>query len=224
MQKLIQGILDFKKNLSEEERNRFATLALGQKPDALFVACSDSRVAPNVFVSTNPGDLFVVRNPGNFILPFQPHHHEHQGHFIDSGVAALLFALQYLTIKDIIICGHSECGAIKLLSEESTSCTHAETHHNSSPLRTYLEQGASKLLNSNDTTFLVEPYYSSSLSLENRLSQKNTLLQLEHLKSYPLVRERLEQGTLSIHAWWFDIAKAEVSAFNKDSNTFLPIA
>lgn len=72
MKKLIQGIVDFRKSLTEEYRTLFAKLALGQKPDALFIACSDSRVVPNLFVSTNPGDLFVLRNIGNLIPPFLP--------------------------------------------------------------------------------------------------------------------------------------------------------
>src|ERR1700737_3168510 len=104
MKKLIQGIVDFRQNLSEESRSLFAQLALGQKPDALFIACSDSRVAPNVFASTNPGDLFVLRNVGNLIPPASSSQ--------DCSASAVIeFSIFSLNVSDIIVCGHSECGA-----------------------------------------------------------------------------------------------------------------
>src|ERR1041384_7022651 len=112
MKKLIQGIIDFRRKLKPEMRATFARLALGQKPDALFIACSDSRVAPNVFASTNPGDLFVVRNVGNIIPPCGV-----MGNSVadESEAAAIEFAVTRLNVRDIIICGHSECGAMQAL-------------------------------------------------------------------------------------------------------------
>src|SRR5271154_3618339 len=119
MKKLIQGIVDFRKNLTEENRALFAKLALGQKPDALFIACSDSRVVPNLFASTNPGDLFVLRNLGNLVPPAFPESQE------VSSQAALEFAIFSLNISNIIICGHSECGAMQLLAQgiDSVPCS-----------------------------------------------------------------------------------------------------
>src|SRR5271154_5622632 len=105
MKKLLQGIVEFRKSLTEERRALFAQLALGQKPDVLFIGCSDSRVVPNLFASTEPGDLFVVRNIGNLIPPCSCSAHE------SSVAAAIEFSLFSLNVSDIIICGHSECGA-----------------------------------------------------------------------------------------------------------------
>src|SRR3990167_1720913 len=111
MRKLIEGIVDFRKNITEENREAFGKLALGQKPDALFIACSDSRVVPNLFASTNPGDLFVLRNIGNLIPPPSDQDQD------NSAQAAIEFSVFTLNISNIIICGHSECGAIKALEE-----------------------------------------------------------------------------------------------------------
>src|ERR1700745_1123412 len=100
MEKLIYGIVDFQKNLTEEKRQLFARLALGQKPDALFIACSDSRVVPNLFASTDPGDLFVIRNVGNLIPPCGG-----SGVSIsdESEVAAIEFAIFNLKVNDVIV-------------------------------------------------------------------------------------------------------------------------
>ena len=110
MKKLVQGIVDFRKSLTKEKRALFAKLALGQKPDALFITCSDSRVAPNVFASSNPGDVFVLRNVGNLIPPVTASDQE------ASASSALEFAVLALKVSDIIVCGHSECGAMQALA------------------------------------------------------------------------------------------------------------
>src|SRR5579862_5180293 len=111
MKKLIRGIAEFRKNVQEEYRERFAHLALGQAPDTLFIACSDSRVVPNTFASADPGDLFVIRNVGNLIPPAGK-----AGVPDGAEAAAIEFALS-LNVKDIIVCGHSDCGAILALSK-----------------------------------------------------------------------------------------------------------
>src|SRR5260370_42473558 len=104
MKKLIKGIMEFRSARREAVRETFGRLALGQNPDCLFIACSDSRVAANVFASTDPGDLFVVRNLGNIMPPFPDR---------GSAVAALEVALESLQVKHIVVCGHSDCGAMR---------------------------------------------------------------------------------------------------------------
>ena len=110
MKKLLNGIVDFRKNVRPAVKDTFALLALGQRPDTLFIACSDSRVVPNLFASTEPGDLFVIRNVGNLIPPFSE---GESGPHFGSEAAAIQFALTQLPITEIVVCGHSECGAIK---------------------------------------------------------------------------------------------------------------
>src|SRR5262245_41410434 len=114
MYKLIRGILDFRKNILPQRRELFQKLATGQSPDTLFITCSDSRVAPNWFASTDPGELFVIRNVGNIVPPC----YESGKTSLDNSVgAALEFSIKNLNITDIVVCGHSGCGAIHAISQ-----------------------------------------------------------------------------------------------------------
>src|SRR5436190_3831044 len=112
MKKLIQGIVEFRQNVRPDYRDRFARLALGQAPDTLFIACSDSRVVPNLFASADPGDLFVIRNVGNLVAPAGS---DGISPSDASGAAAIEFSLINLAVTDIVVCGHSECGAMHAL-------------------------------------------------------------------------------------------------------------
>ncbi|CUI16748.1 putative carbonic anhydrase [Candidatus Protochlamydia naegleriophila] len=205
MKKLIQGIVDFRKNLTEESRTLFAKLALGQKPDSLFIACSDSRVVPNLFASTNPGDLFVLRNIGNLIPPLSDSAQD------SSASAVIEFSLFSLNVSDIIVCGHSECGAMRALVEgvEFQCCPHLESWLK------YGEEAVKKVREG----LIINP----ALSEQNQVSQVNVLQQMEHLKTYPFVRERLEKKELRIHGWWFDIAQADVYCYEQELNQFILI-
>ena len=109
MKKLVDGIVDFRKKLRPDYLESFKKLALGQAPDTLFVACSDSRVVPNLFASTDPGDLFVIRNVGNLVPPVSE-----VGITLadESEAAAIEFSLTHLPVQHIVVCGHSECAAM----------------------------------------------------------------------------------------------------------------
>ncbi len=205
MRKLIQGIVDFRQNQTEESRNLFAKLALGQTPDVLFIACSDSRVVPNLFASTNPGDLFVVRNIGNLIPPVSAESQE------VSAQAAIEFSIFSLNISDIIICGHSECGAMKALSQglDNPCCSH---------LASWLKFGE-EALHKVRNGVVITP----DLSEHNQISQVNVLQQMEHVMSYPFIQERMNKKKVRVHGWWFDIAKADVYAYEPTLNQFVLI-
>lgn len=205
MKKLINGIIDFRKNLTEESRTLFARLALGQKPDALFIACSDSRVVPNLFASTNPGDLFVLRNLGNLMPPAI---HPQQD---TSASAALEFSLASLNVADIVVCGHSECGAMIALAQglDMQTCPN---------LKSWLKYGEPSL-DKVRNGYILDP----TLSFHNQISQANVLEQMRHIESYPTVRERLEKNKLRIHGWWFDIAQADVYCYEQTLNRFVLI-
>jgi carbonic anhydrase len=195
MKKLIKGIIDFHQNRRDQVKDTFAQLALGQSPDVFFIACSDSRVAVNVFASTEPGDLFVIRNAGNFVTPFSSSDAVPED---ESEVAALEFALEYLKVPHIIVCGHSDCGAIKALCQGRQNI---EFPH----LRSWLRHGEEAL----------GRVRSRGIKLEgseevNAVSKENVLLQLEHLKSYARVADRLEKGQLMLHGLWFDIQNTDV--------------
>lgn len=206
MRKLLQGIVEFQNKLQLSQRETFAKLALEQKPDSFFVACSDSRVVPNLFASTNPGDLFVLRNVGNLVpacLADNPE--EPRG----SAAAALEYSVKHLGVKDVIICGHSECGAMGALLEGLQG---GEPH-----LQDWLRHGQQTL-----ERFAQVPL-DPALSRINQISQLNVLVQMEHVASYPFVRERIERGDLMIHGWWFDIGNAQVLAYEPEDGRFVVV-
>jgi carbonic anhydrase len=205
MKKLIQGIVDFRKSLTEENRILFAKLALGQKPDALFICCSDSRVAPNLFASTNPGDLFVLRNIGNLIPPVSVSLQE------NCVPAVIEFSLFSLNVSDIIVCGHSECGAMRALAQgtDALSCPH---------LTSWLKY-AEESLNRVRRGLVINP----ALSEHNQISQTNVLEQMKHITNYPYVHDRMEKKQLRVHGWWFDIAQADVYCYEQNLNQFVLI-
>jgi len=209
MQKLINGIIDFQKNIRPEFRETFAKLALGQFPDALFITCSDSRVAPNLFVSKDPGDLFVIRNVGNMVAPCNDTNSLSSAD--ESEAAALEYAVNKLRVKDIIICGHSECGAMKALIEDREKI---EMPH----LKMWLRHGDEALYTLRGT----EPI-NKDIAPHNRLSQINVLQQIEHLKSYPIVQEQLYDNKLRLHAWWFDLHYASVHWYIPELQNFIEI-
>jgi carbonic anhydrase len=204
MRKLLHGIVDFRNRVRPIARETFARLALGQSPDVLFIACSDSRVAINVFASTEPGDLFVVRNPGNIVSPAAA-----DGLSIadESEAAAIEFAVGQLAVRDIIVCGHSSCGAMSglLLGRENVAAPH---------LRSWLRHAERALERIPDRT---------AVGALDQLSKANTLVQLEHLRSYPVVARAEQEDGLRLHAFWFDIADAEVLAYDPGEGRFMPL-
>ena len=205
MKKLIRGIVDFRKNVRPSYKDTYARLALGQRPDTLFIACSDSRVAPNVFASTDPGDLFVVRNVGNLIPPCGIAGHSSSD---ESEAAAIEFALLTLPVAQIIVCGHSECGAME-------SLVRGREKLDAPNLKSWLRHGEDSLENLKHGKSL-DP----SLQPHNQLSQLNVLAQMEHLKTYPVVRERVASGQITIHGWWFNIKEAEVYEYEPSEGRF----
>jgi carbonic anhydrase len=207
MKKLLNGIIEFRKKHLTEYRQKYATLALGQSPDSLFIACSDSRVVPNVFASTDPGDVFVLRNIGNLISPCNAHH-EHDG---ESSAAAIEFSLHNLTISDIIVCGHSECAAIQAV----INCRHDVE---SPQLRAWLRH-AEPAYKKYQQGIRINP----GLAIHNEVSQLNVLQQMEHLKTYPEIKQRIADNTLRLHGWWFDLATADVYTYVETIGKFVII-
>ena len=205
MKKLINGITDFRRNILPGYRETFAKLALGQSPDALFIACSDSRVVANLFASTDPGDVFVIRNVGNMIHPCS-----RNGYSVgdESEAAAIEFSLLTLKVSSIIICGHSECGAMQGILQNRLTI--------SSPnLRSWLQYGESALKKLNDGFEI-----NKGLKPHNQLSQINVLEQKIHMETYPIVQELIKQNKLKIYCWWFDIATADVYSYNEKEGKF----
>lgn len=207
MKKLLNGILEFRDKYHTHYIENFAHLALGQFPDTLFIACSDSRVVPNLFASTNPGDLFVVRNIGNMVPP----HCLYSNCMATAEAAAIEFSLNNLPIANIIVCGHSECGAMQAIVAGLDKLQ-------DSFLKTWLKHGSS-CIDGQDHCLEINP----DLAPHNQAAQINILQQIEHLKSYPIVAQKIEEGVLQVHGWYFDIGKGDVYGYEQELNKFMLI-
>jgi carbonic anhydrase len=204
VRKLLQGIAEFRRTRRADYAETFARLALGQTPDAMLIACSDSRVVPNLFASAEPGDLFVVRNLGNLVPPSN----RAEPTSGNSVPAAIEFALATLRVKDIVVCGHSECAAVRAILDRSVS---ASTPN----LAAWLRHGDSARDGLGLAPFGISPH--------DHLSQRSVLRQVENLKTYPQVREAIVEHRLRLHAWWFDIARAEVLDHDEATDRFVPL-
>ena len=208
MRKLIKGIIDFRNTKLNDYLPIYEKLVKGQTPDSLFIACSDSRVAANAFASTDPGDLFVVRNVGNCI----PCCNDHGVSTADeSEAAAIEFALANLNVKNIIVCGHSECGAINALINGREKVPFPN-------LKSWLRHADKAILPENLNLITKGPN-----EIHNKISQVNVLVQLENLKSYPIVKEKLARGEIELHGWWFDLASVSVYYYNQYQKEFILI-
>jgi carbonic anhydrase len=211
VKKLLDGIRDFHERVRPGYRERFAHLALGQSPDCLFVACSDSRVVPNLFASTDPGDLFVLRNVGNVVPPHEPGTVPPAADDDGSAGAAVEFATLALGVRDIVVCGHSSCGAMRALLAPGALAGAPNFDR-------WLAHGAPSV-----ARLAREPALDPSLPPDDRLSRAHVLQQLDHLASYPAVAERVAEGRLTLHAWWFDLAHAQVLGFDAARRDFVPL-
>lgn len=202
LDRLIHGIEKFKNNLQPKHRAIFSSLAKIQKPHTLFVTCSDSRIDPNLLTSTQPGELFIVRNVGNIIPVFGSDHTPAEG-------AAIEYALEMLNVKQIIICGHSECGAIRaLLAGDIFSAEN----------QAKLPCVAQWLTPLKD----IKKYFHHTVTTE-QAAKLNASLQLENLKTYPIVRERREQGSLKLKALYYDIGKADVELWDEVLGKYIAV-
>ena len=205
MGKLIMGIVDFRERLLSQYAERFRVLAQGQAPDVLCVTCSDSRVVPELLASTDPGDLFVMRNVGNMIPPATV---EGASTGDLSEASAIEYAVLVLKVPTIIVCGHSECGAMK-------AALAGAPMPNTPNLAKWLHHSASAVFRL-DQEGPLDPRWSRC----DQLSQLNVLVQLEHLATYPIVRERIATGALHLSGWWFDIAKGDMYIYQRERRNF----
>ena len=204
MQKLIQGIHQFRQEDFRPLKGLFEELAKGQSPETLFITCSDSRIDPNLLTQSRPGDLFILRNAGNIVPP--------HGAAGGGEEATIEFAVVALGVKDIIICGHSHCGAMQGLIRPETI--------------TSLPALTTWLTHAETTRRIVRDNY-ADLADERLLMaavEENVLVQLENLKTLPAVASRLVKGDLHLHGWVYKIETGDVFAFDLESGQFVPLA
>jgi carbonic anhydrase len=205
LRKLIMGIVDFRERLLPQYAERFRELAASQSPDALFVTCSDSRVVPDLLASTDPGDLFTMRNVGNLVPPATS-----EGFSTGdlSEASAIEYSVLVLKVANIIVCGHSECGAMKAVLARKPKPEAPNLHR----WLAHAETAAVRLE--------YEGALDTALTPHDQLSQLNVLVQLEHLMTYPIVREKVASGALKLSAWWFDIETGNMHVYERESRSF----
>lgn len=211
MEKLIRGLLSFRQNELPKLRDKFAELAKGQNPTTLFMACADSRVVPNLLVgvANEPGQLFTIRTVGNLI---SPNAGDGRGKGDVSEAGAVEYALLVLGVKDIVICGHSKCGAMAALCNGTRNGSLAQAPN----LIEWLEHGAESLRRVGHVNFI-----DKNLPKEEQLSQVNVLQQLDHLRTYPFVAEREARGEVTLHGWWFDVATGDTHVYDSERGGFV---
>jgi carbonic anhydrase len=194
---LLDGLRQFRAERFPRFREHYQRLvAEGQKPGALFIGCCDSRVLPDQLLGTGPGELFICRNVGNFVPPFEPD----QGFHGTS--AAIEFAVHTLEVASIIVCGHSHCGAIRALYSPADPATPNITR--------WLELGFDARLEGElDEDML------------RRTEQRSVALQLSRLPSYPMVAERIADGRLTLHGWHYIIEQGEMLVLDVERGEFV---
>jgi carbonic anhydrase len=198
-ERLIEGLRRFRSEYFPQYKEHYEKLvAEGQKPTTLFIGCSDSRVEPSLLIDAMPGELFVVRNVGNIVPPYET----------DSGYhgvsAAIEFAVVVLRVTDIVVCGHSHCGAIQALYEPPNRLTpHVER---------WLELARPAKLDGELNEQLIR-----------RTEQGSVALQLERLMTFPVIQERVDSGNLSLHGWHYVIEQGAVYFLDVKEGRFKPI-
>ncbi len=198
VEKFLRGISRFQKDVYPAHAGLFEQLALGQRPDALFITCADSRIDPCLLTQTKPGDLFICRVIGNIVPPFPDK---------VGGVSATIeYAAGVLRVPVIIVCGHTDCGVMKgALNPDAL----AEYPNVAAWLR-YAKVA--------DRTAEPTP------ELLLHLAERNVVAQLENLRTHPAVADRLKTGDLALYGWLYHIAEGTVSAWDEERREFTVLA
>jgi carbonic anhydrase len=203
MEKLVRGIHHFQTATFSAHRELFEILSQGQQPDTLLITCSDSRIAPDLLMQTQPGDLFVLRNAGNLIPPY--------GAANGGEGATIEYAVTALGVKHALVMGHSNCGAMNgLLHSESLV---------DMPL-------VSEWLKHADATRQVVDECYPDLEGVDRLNatiKENVLIQLDNLRTYPKVAALMAKGALTLHGWIYEIESGQILAYDPQVSHFVPI-
>jgi carbonic anhydrase len=205
MQKLVSGIHQFQQHIREDRPELLKRLSAGQEPLALFITCSDSRVVPNLMTQTDPGELFVLQTAGNIIPPY--------GAVMGGEAATIEYAVAALKVRDIIVCGHSLCGAMSALIEpeqlQGMPAVEAVLRH----------AEATRRIISENYHHLEDPNARLTATV-----QENVLVQLENLRTHPSVAAALARGALRLHGWVYKMQTNEVFAYLPDLEQFHPLA
>lgn len=199
------GVVRFQQDVYPDKQAFFEKLSKGQSPEALFITCSDSRIETAMLTQTDPGDLFICRNAGNIVPP-----HSNQ---TGGMTASIEFAVAALKVPHIVVCGHTDCGAMK-------GAMNPDSLGGLPHVREWLGHARAAVA-------IVDAVGGDTLSDHDRmlmLLKENVILQLLHLRTHPSVAVRLAKGDLKLHGWVYDIADGEVYALDTATNAWSRVA
>ncbi|QEO18503.1 carbonic anhydrase [Acetobacter vaccinii] len=197
---LLRGVEHFNTEVFPAKEKLFANLATGQAPQALFIACADSRINPNLITQTEPGDLFILRNIGNLVPAY--------GEMLGGVSSAVEYAVMGLGVSTIIVCGHSDCGAMKaLLDPEKAGLDSMPT------VRSWLRNAEAARATALSTLKAED----AGPATVRCLAEQNVILQLAHLRTHPAVAAGLASGTLFLQGWFYDIGSGEITILDEQT-------
>lgn len=202
MEHVVTGFFSFRRKVFPKHRELFAELANGQSPEVLFITCADSRIDPCLVTQTRPGDLFIIRNAGNIVPP----HTRMAG-----GVTASLeYAVAVLNVEHIVICGHTHCGAM-------AGALNVDALEGLPHVRDWLDMSRAAVE--------VVRHAHGSVGPEQlrAVTEQNVLVQLQHLRTHPVVASRLAANQLHLHGWMYEIETGEVFAHDEQQHRFVPL-
>ncbi|SFU18802.1 carbonic anhydrase [Pseudomonas marincola] len=202
LQHITDGVQRFRENVFPEQQALFKKLAHQQTPHAMFITCADSRIVPELITQSDPGDLFVTRNVGNVVPPY--------GQMMGGVSTAIEYAVMALGVHHIIICGHSDCGAMKAVLDP-------QTLERMPTVKAWLRHAEVA------KTVVAENCGCADHSTLGTLTEENVIAQLDHLRTHPSVAARLASGQLFIHGWMYDIETGDIRGYDAESGHFKKI-
>ncbi len=208
LDRLLAGAQRFRTDVFPRDRALYEELARGQAPHTLFIACADSRVSPDLITQARPGELFVLRNIGNIVPSY--------GEMLGGVSAVVEYAVSALGVTDIVVCGHTDCGAMKALADPD-----AARLDEMPTVRSWLQNAAAALPVAR--TLAARAPDGDGVDPMRLLIEQNVLLQLAHLRTHPSVAARIAEGRLFLHGWTYDIVNGEIRVTDEASRTTITI-
>ena len=206
IRRLISGFRRFQQNYFKSDNTLYEQLGRGQSPKVLMIGCSDSRVDPAILTDCRLGDIFVVRNVANLVPPYEP---DGRYHGVSSAVE---YAVRFLKVEHVIVMGHSHCGGIDALMHSTTN-----------PVSEFVEQWVAIACSARQAVQRELAHKSDALKCR-ACEQAAILISLENLLTFPWVADRVKEGSLALHGWYFDIEAGQLLGYRPDTGEFEQLA
>jgi carbonic anhydrase len=203
MNPFLAGYRKFREEVYPQHAAKHRSLAKGQKPHTLFITCADSRVMPSQITQTEQGELFQCRVVGNLVPAY--------GNNAGGVTSAIEYATMVLEVDHIIVCGHSDCGAMRAFM-------HPEKLTDLKAVKSWIEHADSAIAMTRDLHGDLQ-----GDEFVKALTKENVISQLQHLRTHPAVASRLRRGSLELHGWYYDIGEGTVEEYDEEAGAFLPL-